>query len=412
MPEKALLIQQDVSVQEYLQEEGYWVFIAENNGNARNLLVRKKPSLVICTIPPVDPDFISSVISLRNKPDEKYIFILAVVEVFENADLSKQLAEAGVDDFLFKPFMPAEIPPRVRLAERVASLENRLRSSGQPDDAFLPNDFLIRLLPGIIHEINNPLCFVGSNLSTMTQYAETVFEQIHRCDELAARLEAAGDPALSKDALKRFRNFSADSNISFIKTDMTVLLEECRTGIQRIQKLMHDLDEIVWPHDSAEKSAKTGTNPNDILETAINVVWNELKYKATVKKSYGQLPILPGFPRKTVYAFLLVFWEISRAVKEPARIAVHTTGEKEAVQIRISVAGCNMQEGTPDIERHPCLRTAAQILHRYNGRLAVLQEAENDLCFLITFAVNAAREDAVICFEEEHHGQEQQTFNR
>ncbi len=376
-------------IQKYLENNGYAVFGAQNDRQLQDLLENGESLLVICDAPFTDPNLIHSAIRMRNKPSSNYIFILAVADFSDNPELPRQLVEAGVDDCINKPVVQEELALKLHLAERIGSLENKFRKTRKSDDSHELNSLLIYLLPGIIHEINNPTGFVASNITTMTEYTETIFEQSSRCEKLTTFFETRNNiSAREKEVIRGYKQFLADCDLPFIKTDMEALIEECREGMKRIQTLINDLGEIVLAETDADDAIMTEADLNTSLDTALNVIWNKLKYKTVVKKSYDQLPLLPCFPRKMAYAFLLVLAEISLVIEDSGELSINTLNKKDNLQVRIEMAGRNNWKKEMNVQTNPALAFAADIFDTHKGVFETQQETDNHIRFIITLPVS------------------------
>jgi two-component system NtrC family sensor kinase len=68
----------------------------------------------------------------------------------------------------------------------------------------------------------------------------------------------------------------------------------------RIRKIVAALKDFAHPGKDDLESADINT----CLESTLNVVWNELKYKATVTKEYGELPMVQGNPQQLNQVFM------------------------------------------------------------------------------------------------------------
>jgi diguanylate cyclase (GGDEF)-like protein len=83
------------------------------------------PDLVILdwVMPGMDGDQVCR--HLRQRPCERYTYVLLLTAKRERADLVRGL-EAGADDYLSKPFDPAELKARLNTGRRIIHLQNEL----------------------------------------------------------------------------------------------------------------------------------------------------------------------------------------------------------------------------------------------------------------------------------------------
>src|SRR5690606_3827761 len=93
-----------------------------------------------------------------------------------------------------------------------------------------------------------------------------------------------GNPGTNREQLQQMRE---RLDIDFITGDVPKLLEESREGIERVTKIVQDLKDFsrVGPDEPMQAA--------DIergLESTLNIVWNDLKYKVRIEKYYTPLP--------------------------------------------------------------------------------------------------------------------------
>lgn len=100
-----------------LREEGYEVVSADNGESALELLDREAPDLVILDVMMPHLDGFEVCRRIRQKQDVPVIFLSAKGETVDKvAGL-----ELGADDYLAKPFEPAELLARVKAVTRRAA---------------------------------------------------------------------------------------------------------------------------------------------------------------------------------------------------------------------------------------------------------------------------------------------------
>ena len=143
-----------------------------------------------------------------------------------------------------------------------------------------------QLAAGVAHEINNPIGFIFSNFGTLEQYLEDLFQMLDAYEQAEA---SVSDSA----ALARIRSLKADLDIDYLKEDIPNLMRESRDGIQRVRKIVQDLK------DFSRVDARQEWESVDLhagIDSTLNIVNNEIKYKADVVKHYGALPEVQCLP--------------------------------------------------------------------------------------------------------------------
>ena len=105
-----------------LEENQYDVELAENGESALEILRSREIQIVISDWNMPNITGIDLCRTLRSSPSVGYIYIILVTSRSSKEDIMQGLM-AGADDFISKPFEPAELLVRVRNAERVLALE-------------------------------------------------------------------------------------------------------------------------------------------------------------------------------------------------------------------------------------------------------------------------------------------------
>jgi len=100
-----------------LEKEGYLVDVAEDGAAALERVRRSTPDLIILDWMLPELSGIEVCRQLRTDPDTKEVPVIMLTARGEEADRVKGLA-SGADDYVVKPFSPAELLARVRAVLR------------------------------------------------------------------------------------------------------------------------------------------------------------------------------------------------------------------------------------------------------------------------------------------------------
>lgn len=137
------------------------------------------------------------------------------------------------------------------------------------------------LAAGVAHEINNPVGYVNSNLGTLEKYMADIFVVLDKY-EAAEALNSCDNPLQEE-----LRKFKEKINLNYIREDTRALISESHQGLDRVKKIILDLKD--FSRSNAEENWGWA-NVQQGLESTLNVVWNELKYKCEVIKEFAPSP--------------------------------------------------------------------------------------------------------------------------
>ncbi|NJN53871.1 MAG: response regulator transcription factor [Anaerolineae bacterium] len=139
MNEHVLVVDDDKEivrlVRSYLEKAGYVVLTAFDGGTAVHTLRREQPDVIVLDLMLPDMDGWDIARLIRGDERLRKTIILMLTARVEDSDKIVGL-EIGADDYITKPFNPAEVVARVR-----AQLRIRERLS-QPDDLVLFSEVL------------------------------------------------------------------------------------------------------------------------------------------------------------------------------------------------------------------------------------------------------------------------------
>ncbi len=322
-----------------VEKTGHTPVITDDGAKAWELISSEKDFSMVITdwmMPEMDGIQLCKKIREADLPGYVYIILLTARETTED---SLAAFEAGADDYIKKPFNIAELKSRVRAGERILSLEDEQKKAGVQLMQTEKMASIGQLAAGVAHEINNPTGFVSSNLTTLSDYFNDITGLIREYHALAEVLAEAGTgekiPSLIKSRLEQVIKIEEEIDIEFLSEDIVDLIGDCREGTERIKKIVHDLKDFAHPGEDKLVSADI----NDGIESTLNVVWNELKYKAEVKKEYGDIPIIKCYPQQLNQVFMNILVNAAHAIEDKGEIMISTKSDNGFVEIIISDTG-------------------------------------------------------------------------
>jgi len=154
------------------------------------------------------------------------------------------------------------------------------------------------LAAGVAHEINNPLAYIVANIDFVRQQVTTFASRVIRLSNLN------GDMGRSLD-------------------EAGEALAEARQGAERVRNIVRDLR--VFARGDEDQSGPVALRR--VLDSSINIAWNEIRHRARLVKDYGDTPMVESNESRLGQVFLNLLLNAAHAIPE---------GETERNEIRVS----------------------------------------------------------------------------
>jgi PAS domain S-box-containing protein len=167
------------------------------------------------------------------------------------------------------------------------------------------------LAAGVGHEINNPLTYVLYNLETLSSSLGSLPTDGSKVSEA-------------------------------VVSELGELASEALDGARRVRNIVRDLKTFSRSSDERVEPISV----NNVIESAINMAFNEIKYRARLVKELGQVPSVIGAEGRLAQVFLNLLVNAAHAIDEGDaennKIRVGTKLDGEDVVIEIADTGCGI----------------------------------------------------------------------
>ena len=188
-----------------------------------------------------------------------------------------------------------------------------------------------QLAAGVAHEINNPMGFISSNLGTLGKYMDRLNDFIQAQADLIEMVTDEGASAGLREKRKALK-------LDYILDDGRELIKESLDGAERVRTIVQNLKSFSRVDEAECKHADI----NECIVSTINIVWNELKYKASLTKELGDIPLTKCHPQQINQVIMNLLVNASHAIEKQGEITVKTWHENGSIYASVKDTGCGM----------------------------------------------------------------------
>jgi signal transduction histidine kinase/DNA-binding LacI/PurR family transcriptional regulator len=251
-----------------------------------------------------------------------------------------------------------------------------------------------QLAAGVAHEINNPIGYIFSNFGTLQGYLNSLFVMLDAYKE--AERSIGAHPATSQ--LQALRD---EVELDYLVEDIPALMGECKEGVTRVRKIVEDLKNFSRADDVLEWQ---WTDLHQGIDSTLNIINNEIKFKADVVKKYGNLPDVKCLSSQINQVIMNLVVNASHALtRERGTITISTGVVGDQVWIEVADNGCGIPENImsrifdPFFTTKPIgkgtglgLSISYGIIQRHHGQLVVHSETDVGTTFRIVLPIDQA----------------------
>jgi signal transduction histidine kinase len=256
---------------------------------------------------------------VRNAQDQIEHVCVTLFDYTDSAIYQKRLSQVICE-------LEREREEQKRLIAKLEEAQNQLLQSEKLAS-------IGQLAAGVAHEINNPIGFVNSNLGTLDHYMQDLLRLLDAYEAAEHAFATAPQQLQAVAALKR------ELDVGYLKEDICALIHESKDGLDRVKKIVQDLKDFSHVDGTQEWQ---WADLHRCLDSTLNVVRNEVKYKAEVVKAYGALPEVECMPSQLNQVLMNLLVNAAHAIADKGQITISSGVEQDWVWIAVADTGCGI----------------------------------------------------------------------
>jgi signal transduction histidine kinase len=195
-----------------------------------------------------------------------------------------------------------------------------------------------QLAAGVAHEINNPMGFVFSNLSTFRDYFTHIAHVLELYGLLGSR--CAGASPDIREVVDEIERYKREVEFDYLMKDSPEIISDSLEGASRVVEIVKNLKEFSHVDEASMQLA----NLNMGIESTLRLIWNELKYKVELEKDYGDIGEIECYPQQINQVFLNLLMNAAQAIDKAGTIRIRTRREPGGVSVVIQDTGCGISK--------------------------------------------------------------------
>ncbi len=320
------------------------------------------------------PDANSVLIHPISTSQAKYIWLISDKNI---GAFSKQYEDIFVSFSAFVANTLSHFEQRSLIRERETLLEerDRIEKSMMHQDKMAA---LGQLAAGVAHELNNPLGFINSNLSSLQDYIGDISEFVSKATE-------------SSEAMKALHK---KMDIDYILTDTDDLVDESLQGIQRASDIIANLKSFSHP----DEKTRVDLELNAVIELALTIIKTQAKTVVDIDFTRcEEKPVIHVNANQLAQVIINIVTNAIQAITDKTgRITITIEAGKTTVDCRIADNGPGIPAAVAAKIFDPFFTTktvgmgtglglsiSKAIVEKYGGELHLESSNAKGTCFLI-----------------------------
>jgi signal transduction histidine kinase len=235
-----------------------------------------------------------------------------------------------------------------QVADRTEEIQQTYNDLQESQEQLIQSEKMASLgemVAGVAHEINTPLGYVNSNITTSTANLGDIVGILEGLEEVyqEARRKPRDNKALSAALSQTLHRFKTVDNDGVVE-ETQQLLEDSHHGIGEISQLVMSLKDF----SRLDRQSTAEIDIHDCIGNAVKIASNPIRENnVTVVKNLVMLPSLVCIPSKLNQLFLNIITNAAQAMKENGgELTISTQQQDDNIIIAFADQGVGMDQAT------------------------------------------------------------------
>jgi two-component system NtrC family sensor kinase len=272
-------------------------------------------------------------------PAEDGDFPILLMTSFGNEQVAVEAIKAGALDYIVKSpesfnTMAATLERALRewrLLQEKKKVERQLQESQAQVIQQEKMASVGLLAAGVAHEINNPIGFITSNLSSLEKYTDKLVKFIEFQEKI---IEKCAD----EDARTTLAEMKLQIKLDYLVNDLRDLIAESLYGSRRVSKIVQDLQTF----SRSDSSEAVPSDLNETIRSTINMVRHEIKYVAELDLQIEDLPQVVCQPQHIGQVIMNLLMNAAHSIQGKGLISLTASQVGDSVEISVTDDGCGI----------------------------------------------------------------------
>lgn len=335
----------------------------------------------------------------------------------------RECFELGASDYILKPLDADEFRARINSALNEQKLKKELHYSVQlmkeqndelqslyrqlveTQSQLMQKEQLVsisQLAAGVAHEINTPLGYVTSNVTTLKNYLRNVRNFVEVAGNRIKEVGSSDIPSTGNDVPDFLLRLWKSNDMDFILSDIEEISSDIQQGLSKIDFIVQSLRSFSMVDKSDEL---VRYNINEAVEQVIFLVSNDNMEAIRIHKRLEVETLLHGNGRELNLAILNIMKnaiDAIKAVRETGNVWIETNEKEDAICCRIRDDGKGIPEDKLSSIFNPFYTTGSAgsriglglsiaydiIVNKHGGQIEVNSRLNEGSEFIITLPKN------------------------